>query len=93
MIMLTQRQKSLVKFIDAYQQTHGGVSPRYREMADGVGLKSKGNIHKLLHNLQEMGVVRWMPNRHQAIEIMKPKPIRYAVYRFNDEAKELVLVT
>ncbi len=69
--MITYVQKKLFDYISGYVQSHGGVSPSYSEMCEGVGLKSKSSIHRKVRALEERGWLRRLPNRARAIEIMK----------------------
>lgn len=68
--MLTQRQADLLYFINERVQS-GGLAPTFSEMMDGVGLKSKSGIHRILTALNERGFIRRLSNRARAIEIVK----------------------
>lgn len=52
---MTPRQRELLTFIVHYQRASDGVSPSFEEMREGVGLKSKSGIHRLLSALQQRG--------------------------------------
>jgi SOS-response transcriptional repressor LexA len=69
MIGLTRRQRDLYAFIKA-KMTSTGEAPTYKEMAHAIGVKSKARIHVLLNDLQERGVIRRIPFRKQAIELL-----------------------
>lgn len=67
---LTPTQDKLHRFLCAYQERRTGCSPSFEEMRDGMGVKSKGNIHRLLQALEERGIIRRLRARARAIEIL-----------------------
>ena len=68
--MLTYQQEKLLKFISDFQ-LEKNVTPSFDEMKDGVNLKSKSGIHRMLSALEERGYIRKLNNRARAIEIIK----------------------
>lgn len=54
---VTKKQSDLLDFIKQYVTQHG-VSPSFDEMADYMGIKSRGNIHRYLEALTERGLIR-----------------------------------
>ena len=70
---MTRRQKQLIEFIGIYQDKHG-ISPSYDEMAEGLGLKSKSGVHRLVRALEEMGHIVHHHHRARAISIIKVDP-------------------
>ncbi len=68
--MLTQKQLDLLVFIDNYINTTA-KSPSFEEMKNGLGLKSKSGIHKLVNALVERGFLKQLPNRARALEVLK----------------------
>jgi len=68
--MLTRKQKELLVFIH-HRLRHGGISPSFDEMRDALGLKSKSGIHRLISGLEERGVIRRLPHRARALEIIR----------------------
>lgn len=68
--MLTKRQSSLLSFIKEYQKKNGGVSPSFDEMKDAIGLKSKGNIHRILSDIEARGLISRMNHHARAIHIV-----------------------
>lgn len=95
--MLTHRQRHVLQFVQQYQEDHGGVTPTFAEIAAAMGLRSKSGVVYTLDRLAERGVIRRLPNRQQAIEVIRPvephlepKWNRFHVFRFDDETKELV---
>lgn len=90
--MLTERQSQALAFIVAYQREHGGVSPNLRQIAAGIKSKSKGHVHSLLQGLERRGFITRLYNRQQAIDVVRvaPSGARVALFKFDDEIKELV---
>ena len=68
--MLTFQQEKLLKFIIDYQKQNN-VTPSFDEMKDGLDLKSKSGIHRILSALEERGYIKKLNNRARAIEIIK----------------------
>ncbi len=68
--MLTKKQYELLLFIEKYIRAKG-IAPSYEEMREGVQKKSKAEIHSLIKKLQERGVIRQLPFKARAIEILK----------------------
>jgi len=54
---LTEKQKQLFDFIKRFTSERG-FTPSYEQMAEGVGLASKGNIARLLNTLQDRGYIK-----------------------------------
>lgn len=67
---LTFKQQKLFDFIKEYDRRHH-VAPTYLEMADHMGVVSKSNINRLVVALEDRGVIRRLPNRARAIEIVR----------------------
>ena len=68
--MLTHQQEKLLQFINNFQFKNN-VTPSFDEMKDGLGLKSKSGIHRILSALEERGYIRKLNNRARAIEVLK----------------------
>ena len=68
--MLTFQQEKLLKFIIDYQKQNN-VTPSFDEMKDGLVLKSKSGIHRIVSALEERGYIKKLNNRARAIEIIK----------------------
>ena len=68
--MLTHQQQKLLQFINNFQ-LKSNVTPSFDEMKDGLGLKSKSGIHRILSALDERGYIRKLNNRARAIEVLK----------------------
>jgi len=68
--MLTKKQRDLLLFINDYTKKTG-CSPSFDEMKDGLGLKSKSGIHRLISSLVERGFIDKMANKARALEVKK----------------------
>ena len=68
--MLTFQQEKLLKFIIDYQKQNN-VTPSFDEMKDGLDLKSKSGIHRIVSALEERGYIKKLNKRARAIEIIK----------------------
>lgn len=70
--MLTKRQRECLVFIETYQAAHKGWPPTMNELADGLGLRSKGaGTDQLLRQLESRGFIRRHRNSNRSIEILK----------------------
>jgi repressor LexA len=68
--MLTRKQYELLVFIDKHlKQT--GFSPSFEEMKDGLQLKSKSGIHRLISALEERGFLMRRHHRARALEVVR----------------------
>src|SRR4029078_10950048 len=68
--MLTRKQFELLRFIHE-RLTEAGVPPSFDEMKDALDLRSKSGIHRLITALEERGLIRRLPNRARAIQVIK----------------------
>ena len=71
--MLTRKQHELLVFIDRHLKDTG-FSPSFEEMKDGLQLKSKSGIHRLISALEERGFLRRHHHRARALEVMRMPP-------------------
>ena len=77
--MLTRKQFELLRFIHE-RLTEAGVPPSFDEMKDALDLRSKSGIHRLITALEERGVIRRLPNRARAIEVIKlPESVGHGI--------------
>ncbi len=66
---LTKRQSDVLYFI--HKHTHNGVTPSYPEIAAGVGVKGKSQVHRLICALEERGYIKRHPHKARSIHILK----------------------
>lgn len=67
--MLNDKHKLVLDFIRAYVRLHG-VPPSYSVIARGLGLKSKSNIHRVIHILQDEGLLVIKPHKFNSIKLL-----------------------
>ena len=66
--MLTIKQKKLLDYIKSYYQDKD-LFPTFDEMKDGLSIKSKSGIYKLLSSLEDKGYIKKTPHKARAIEL------------------------
>ena len=66
--MLTERQQATYQFIHDYHLRHG-CAPKLTEIADGIGIRSKGVVHRYLKAIAEEGLIELLPGRHRGIRM------------------------
>ena len=66
---MSKRRQLVLDFIRAYIKLHG-VPPSYEVIARGIGLKSKSNIHRIIHRLKEDGHLVTKPYKFHAIRLV-----------------------
>lgn len=66
---MSKRRQLVLDFIRAYIRLHG-VSPSYEVIARGIGLKSKSNIHRIIHRLKTDGHIVTKPYKFHAIKLV-----------------------
>lgn len=69
--MTTRQQHKLYCYIVRHIDENGS-SPTYDEMKTALSLKSKSGIHRIVSALEERGLIRRLPQRARAIEILRP---------------------
>ena len=68
--MLTRKQHELLLFIDRHLKATG-FSPSFEEMKEGLQLRSKSGIHRLISALEERGFLKRRHHRARALEVMR----------------------
>ena len=67
--MLTKRQSQALHFI--HDNTGAdGVSPSFKEIMEHMGMRSKANIHRIVHALAERGFISFIPGRARSIKVI-----------------------
>jgi len=75
-LVLTKKQRRVMDYIGSFQELNG-YSPSYEEIAEGLGYRSKGTVHKHLKHLVEKGMITKQWNRSRSIEIVsEPSEIK-----------------
>jgi repressor LexA len=67
---MTRLQSRLLRFIATYQAENSGISPSYSEMATALGLKSKGQVARIIGALEEQGFIARLKHATRAIQIL-----------------------
>ena len=65
---LTRQQFRALAFIRSYIAEHGWP-PSFEEIGAGIGLKSNGNVHRIINALVERKAVTYLPNRARSLAI------------------------
>lgn len=66
---MTERQKIVLDFITMYIKMRG-YAPSYQEIALGLSLKSKSNIHRIIHSLEKKGLIQIKPYMIRSMKLI-----------------------
>jgi SOS-response transcriptional repressor LexA len=66
---MSAKHQLVLDFIRAYIRLHG-MSPSYQTIASGVGMRSKANIHRIIHKLQDEGLLTIRPYKFNSIKLI-----------------------
>jgi len=66
---VTERQKIVLDFISMYIKMKG-FPPSYQEIAIGLNLRSKSNIHRIIHSLQKKGLLHVKPHMIRSLKVI-----------------------
>jgi repressor LexA len=66
---MSEKHQLVLDFIKAYMKLYG-VSPSYEVIAKGIGLKSKSNIHRIVHSLQDEGLLTLKAYKFNSIRVL-----------------------
>lgn len=64
--MLTQTEQKTYQFIKKFIEQHQHA-PTTAEIAAGIGIQSRGVVHRYLKSLVQYGYINLLPNRHRNI--------------------------
>ena len=73
--LLTDKQQLTLDFIQRYIAIHT-VSPKMQEIADGIGIQSRGVAHRYVQALTDAGFVESGNGQHRGIRLLKSNPHR-----------------
>jgi repressor LexA len=65
---MTPKQKLVLDFIELYIKMKG-YAPSYLNIAQGLGMRSKSNIHRLVHELEAEGHIKIKPHLVRSIKL------------------------
>lgn len=72
---LTDKQRLTLDFIQSYVTTHT-VSPKLQEIAEGIGINSRGVAHRYVQALTDAGFIETDSRKHRGIRLLRPNPQR-----------------
>ena len=64
---MTERQKMVLDFIELYIKMKG-FPPSYMDIATGLSLRSKSNIHRIVHELKNKGLLQIKPHMVRSLK-------------------------
>lgn len=64
-----EKHQLVLDFIRAYIKLHG-VAPSYTVIAKGIGMKSKANVHRIVHRLKDEGLLTLRPHKFNSISLV-----------------------
>ena len=67
--MLTLSQRKTYAFIQRFFSEHN-YAPTAAEIAQGIGITSRGVVHRYLKGLVQADLIRLLPKRHRNIELL-----------------------
>ncbi|MDH5612651.1 MAG: transcriptional repressor LexA [Gammaproteobacteria bacterium] len=73
--MLTDNQRTVLNFIERYTMLHG-VSPKLQEIAEGIGISSRGVAHRYVQALVDAGFISIDKGKHRGIRLLRENPHR-----------------
>jgi repressor LexA len=65
---MTERQRQVLEFIQAYIVLKG-FAPSYTNVAHGLNLKSKSNIHRIVHELKHLGHLQIKAHERRSLKL------------------------
>ena len=71
MQQLTDKQQLTLDFIQRYIAIHT-VAPKLQEIAEGIGINSRGVAHRYVQALIDSGFITMNSGRHRGIRLRKP---------------------
>ena len=72
---LTDKQRLTLDFIERYIARHS-VSPKLQEVAEGIGIRSRGVAHRYVQALIDNDFIAMDSGKHRGIRLLKPNPHR-----------------
>lgn len=72
---LTDKQRLTLDFIQRYIVMHA-VPPKLQEIADGIGISSRGVAHRYVQALVDHGFIENSNGKHRGIHLLQPNPHR-----------------
>lgn len=85
---MKSKQKEVLDFIKNYIKENS-ISPSYQDICDGVGIKSKSQIHYLIKDLEYLGLIEKANGRYRSLKIPKKNDTK-KLKQENQRLKELL---
>ncbi|MDH3342625.1 MAG: transcriptional repressor LexA [Gammaproteobacteria bacterium] len=70
---LTDNQRNVLDFIQRYRLING-VSPKLQEIAEGIGINSRGVAHRYVQALVDAGFLAIDKGKHRGIRLLRENP-------------------
>lgn len=70
MVVLTDSQRRTYEFICKFIREHA-YAPKLPEIAEGIGIHSRGVVHRYIKALENAGLIEIIPKRHRGIRLLK----------------------
>lgn len=65
---MTERQRAVLEFIQTYIRIKG-FPPSMQDIATGLGLRSRSNIHRIVHGLESQGLLVTTPYKFRTMKL------------------------
>ena len=65
---MTERQRLVLEFIKTYMEMKG-FPPSMQDVATGLGMKSRSNIHRVIHDLKRNGLLTLRPHKVRTLKL------------------------
>lgn len=94
-LKLTAKQQTVLNYIANFNAEHD-FSPTYREIMEGLGLKSVSSVAEHIENLVNKGALKRRPNEARSLEIIDTSyPETTELFKFHlervSEAEQAIL--
>ena len=94
-LKLTAKQETVLNYIANFNAEHD-FSPTYREIMEGLGLKSVSSVAEHVENLVSKGALKRRPNEARSLEIVDTSyPETTELFKFHlakaDENQQVIL--
>jgi repressor LexA len=66
---MTDKWEMVLRFIKAYIKIHG-APPSYEILANGLGMRSRSNMHRIVRRLKEEGMLETRPRKFLSIKVV-----------------------
>lgn len=66
--MISDSQRKTLEFIRQYV-SENGYAPKLHEIADGIGIKSRGVVHRYVQALTDQGYLEHEPGKHRGLQL------------------------